>query len=60
MDMLGLFKKDPVKKLQQEHAKLLAEAHRMSTVDRTKSDALMARAAEVENEIAKLMNDAGH
>jgi len=47
--MLGLFKKDPVKKLQQQHAKLLAEAHRMSTVDRTKSDALMAQASEVED-----------
>ena len=57
--MLGLFKKDPVKKLQQKHAKLLAEAHRMSTVDRTKSDALMAQAAEVEDEIVKLMKDAG-
>ena len=58
--MLGLFRKDPVKKLQQKHAKLLAEAHRMSTVDRSKSDALMAQAAEVEDEIAKLMSDAGN
>ena len=58
--MLGLFKKDPVKKLQQQHAKLLADAHRMSAVDRTKSDALMAQAAEVENEIVKLMSDAEH
>jgi hypothetical protein len=57
--MLGIFKKDPVKKLQQQHAKLLAEAHRMSAVDRTKSDALMAQAAQVEDEIAKLMSDAG-
>jgi hypothetical protein len=32
----------------------------MSTVDRTKSDALMAQAAEVEDEIAKLMSDAGN
>ena len=58
--MLGLFKKDPVKKLQQQHAKLLAKAHRMSTVDRSKSDALMAQAAQVEDEIAKLMSDAGN
>ena len=58
--MLGLFKKDPVKKLQQQHAKLLAEAHRMSAVDRSKSDALMAQAAEVEDEIAKLLSDAGN
>jgi hypothetical protein len=54
--MLGLFKKDPVKKLQKRHAALLADAHRMSTIDRTKSDALMAQAAEVESEIAHLMN----
>jgi hypothetical protein len=54
--MLGLFKKDPVKKLQKRHAALLAEAHRMSTIDRAKSDALMAQAAEVESEIAHLMN----
>ena len=32
----------------------------MSTVDRSKSDALMAQAAEVEDEIAKLMSDAGN
>ena len=57
--MFGLFKKDPVKKLQQQHAKLLSEAHRMSAVDRTKSDALMAQAAEVEDKITKLMRDAG-
>jgi len=54
--MLGLFKKDPVKKLHKRHAALLAEAHRMSTIDRAKSDALMAQAAEVESEIAHLMN----
>jgi len=54
--MLGLFKKDPVKKLQKRHAALLAEAHRMSTIDRAESDALMAQAAEVESEIAHLMN----
>jgi hypothetical protein len=54
--MLGLFKKDPVKKLQKQHAALLADAYRMSSIDRTKSDALMAQAAEVESEIAQLMN----
>lgn len=54
--MLGLFKKDPVKKLQKRHAALLADAHRMSTVDRTKSDALMAQAAAVEAEIVHLIS----
>ena len=50
--MFGLFKKDPVEKLRKEHADLLARAHKMSTVDRAKSDALVAQAAAVE---AKLM-----
>ena len=57
--MLGLFKRSG-QKAAAAHAKLLAEAHRMSTVDRTKSDALMAQAAEVEDEIAKLMNNGGN
>ncbi|HBL38886.1 MAG TPA: hypothetical protein DDZ19_07375 [Flavobacteriales bacterium] len=54
--MLGLFKKDPVKKLQKRHAALLSDAHRMSAIDRTKSDALMAEAAAVEDEISTLLN----
>ena len=52
MSMFGLFKKDPVEKLRKEHADLLARDHKMSAVDRAKSDALVAQAAEVE---AKLM-----
>ena len=46
--MFGLFKKDPVEKLRKEHADLMARAHKMSTVDRAKSDALVAQAAQVE------------
>ena len=49
--MFGLFKKDPVKKLRKEHARLLAEAHRLSTIDRTKSDEMTTLAAQVEEEI---------
>ena len=52
--MFGLFKKDPVEKLRKEHADLLARAHKMSTVDRAKSDALVAQAAEVEAKLVAL------
>ena len=48
MNMFGLFKKDPVEKLRKEHADLMARAHKMSTVDRAKSAALVAQAAQVE------------
>ena len=50
--MFGMFKKDPAEKLRKEHARLLSEAHRLSTVDRARSDEMTAKAAEVE---AKLM-----
>lgn len=52
--MFGLFKKDPVAKLQKQHRDLLEKAFAMSKVDRTKSDELMARADELEREIMKL------
>jgi len=52
--MLGIFKKDPVKKLRKEHTRLLAEAYRLSTIDRTKSDEMTAKAAEIELEIIAL------
>ena len=51
------FKKNPLDKLQKEHADLLARAHKMSTVDRTKSDAV-AEAAKVEARIVELQNQA--
>ncbi len=54
--MFGLFKKDPVEKLRKEHAELLARAHKMSTVDRAKSDALVAQAAEVEAKLVALQS----
>ena len=50
--MFGLFKKGPAEKLRKEHARLLSEAHRLSTVDRARSDEMTAKAAVVE---AKLM-----
>lgn len=54
--MFGLFKKNPVEKLQKEHADLLARAHKMSSVDRTKSDALVAQAADIEARIVELQD----
>ncbi len=56
--MFGLFKKNPLDKLQKEHADLLSRAHKMSTVDRAKSDALVAEAAKVEARIVELQNQA--
>jgi hypothetical protein len=53
--MWGKFKQDPVMKLQEKHAALLAEAHRLSTIDRSKSDAKVAEAAAVEEELIQLM-----
>ena len=54
--MFGLFKKDPVEKLRKEHARLLSEAHRLSTVDRARSDEMTAKAAEVEARLVALQN----
>ena len=52
--MFGLFKKNPVAKLQKEHADLLARAHKMSSVDRTKSEAMVAQAADIEARMVEL------
>ena len=46
-----------VEKLRKEHADLLARAHKMSTVDRAKSDALVAQAAEVEAKLVALQSE---
>lgn len=48
MNWFKFFRKDPIEELQREQSRLLAEAHRLSTVDRKQSDACMARAAEAE------------
>lgn len=52
--MFGLFKKDPIAKLEKEHREALAKAFELSKVDRRKADELTARAAEIEREIEKL------
>ena len=56
--MFGMFKKGPAEKLRKEHARLLSEAHRLSTVDRSKSDEMTAKAAEVEAKLMALQNPA--
>jgi len=49
---MGLFKrKSKVDKLNDQYEKLLQQAHKMSTLNRTKSDELMAEAQEVLKEI---------
>lgn len=52
--MWNPFKSDPRKRLQKKHAALLAESHRMSTIDRSRSDALVAEALAVEEELMNL------
>jgi DnaJ-domain-containing protein 1 len=53
--MFGLFKKEtPAERLQKKYRKLLEEAHRISTVDRRKSDELQAEAEKVLREIEAL------
>ena len=50
--MFGFFKKKThLEKLQLEYKKLLSEAHKLSKVDRKKSDQKMAEANEVLNKI---------
>lgn len=46
--MFGLFKKKSEKeKLEEQYEKLLKEAHKLSTVNRTASDAKMAEAQAI-------------
>lgn len=52
---MGLFrKKSKLDKLNDKYEKLLQQAHKMSTVNRTKSDELMAQSQEVLKEIESL------
>ena len=52
--MFGLFKKDPLKKLQKKYKDLLEESFRLSTIDRKASDLKRAEAEEVMKEIEAL------
>jgi len=52
---MGLFKKkSKLDKLNDKYEKLLQQAHKMSTINRTKSDELTAQAQEVLKEIESL------
>lgn len=56
--MFGLFKKDPIKKLEKEHAKLLEEAMNIQRSGDIKGYAAkMAEAEELENKIAELREE---
>ena len=53
--MFGLFKKKSEKeKLEEQYEKLLAEAHNLSTINRTQSDAKAAEANDVLKKIEAL------
>ncbi len=52
--MFGIFKKDPVAKLQAEYKRLMEESFKMSTSNRTKSDELAAKADAVAQQIDEL------
>lgn len=53
--MFGLFKKkSELDKLNEQYEKLLKEAHRLSTLDRTASDAKVAEANEILKKIERL------
>ena len=53
--MFGLFKKDPIKKLQKQYKELLEASFKLSTTDRKASDLKRAEAEEVLNKIEKLV-----
>lgn len=53
--MFSFFKsKSKIEKLQEQYAKLLKEAHELSTIDRMKSDEKIAEAEEIGKEIELL------
>lgn len=53
--MFGFFKKkSPAEKLQQQYEKLIAEAHRLSTIDRKASDLKAMEADKVLKQIDAL------
>lgn len=53
--MFGLFKsKSPIEKLQKQYAQLLEEAHRLSTINRSQSDAKTAEAEAILKKIEEL------
>ena len=55
--MFGLFKKkSEAEKLQEQYKKLLAESHRLSTINRTESDKIAKEADDVLKQIESLQS----
>ena len=53
--MFSFFKKKSKKEvLKEEHRKLLEEAFKMSSINRTKSDELIVKASEIERQIQEI------
>lgn len=54
--MFSLFKKkSPIDKLQEKYDRLLKEAHRLSTINRSQSDEKVAEAEAVNKQIEALL-----
>lgn len=54
--MLGLFKSNPEKKLQNQYKRLMQENYELSKIDRKAADEKYAQAEEVLNELERLRN----
>lgn len=57
--MFSFFKKDPVKKLEQEYKRYMEEYFRLSTSNRAESDRAFAKAEEIMKELEKLKQKNG-
>lgn len=55
--MFGWFKSDPVKKLEIRKNELLSKAYELSHTNRKAADELMAKAAEIDEEIITILNE---
>ena len=53
-----LKKKSPIDKLNKKYQDLMAESHRLSTIDRSASDAKFSEAQEILNQIDELSKKA--
>jgi len=51
---MGLFQRDPIKKLSKQYQKLMEKAHKVSHSDRAEGDRLMAEAEEIAKKIDSL------
>jgi hypothetical protein len=55
----NLFRTDPLAKLEREYRELLEASHKLSTVDRKRSDLMRAKAEEVGMRIERLRTNSG-